>query len=217
MTIPQLADFAKDELGATYGIAQDGGGSSTMVVNGEVKNNTYCNIVICKGRIFLPIVTKPGANIQAGIAAPRVDNLPGLSASGPPQPEQLSGDGLPLTEEYYTYAPDSTGAILQRLVANGMMMVVVQPKDQPLDPIFTAGEKIKTQFRVNVRLGPGTNYGLIETVNSGITGAIKEHTNDLNGVWAKGYYWWHVLLEIDDRDVIGWVIEPALTLNAKMR
>jgi hypothetical protein len=30
-------------------------------------------------------------------------------------------------------------------------------------------------------------------------------------VWAKGYYWWRVLLEIDDRDVIGWVIEPALT------
>ncbi len=217
MTIPQLADFAKNELGATYGIAQDGGGSSTMVVNGEVKNNTYCNIVICKGRIFLPIVTKSGANIQAGIAAPRVDNLPGLSASDPLPLEQLSGDGLPLTDEYYIYAPDSTGDILQRLVANGMRMVVVQPKDQPLDPIFTAGEKIKTQFRVNVRLGPGTNYGLIETVNSGITGAIKEHTNGLNGVWAKGYYWWHVLLEIGDRDVIGWVIEPALTLNAKMR
>ena len=151
------------------------------------------------------------------MVAPRVDNLPGLSASGPPQPEQLSGDGLPLTEEYYTYAPDSTGDILQRLVANGMMMVVVQPKDQPSPPIFTVGDKIVTRFSVKVRLGPGTNYGLIETVNTGITGAIKEHANGLNGVWAKGYFWWHVLLEIGDRDVIGWVIEPALTLNAKMR
>lgn len=217
MTIPQLADFAKHELGATYGIAQDGGGSSTMVVDGVVKNNTYCNIVICKGRIFLPIVTKSGADTQSGIVPARVDHLPGLSASDPSPPVQLSGDGLPLTEEYYTYAPDATGDILQRLVANGMMMVVVQPKDQPQDPIFTVGEKIKTQFRVNVRLGPGTNYGLIETVNSGITGVILGNDNGLNGVWAKGAYWWHVLLEIGDQDVIGWVFEPALTLNANMR
>jgi hypothetical protein len=215
MTIKELGEFARNELGATYGIAQDGGGSSTMVVNGEVKNNTYCNIVICKGRIFLPIVTKSGADIKSGNVASRVDNLPGLSASDPPQLEQLSGDGLPLTEEYYIYAPDSTGDILQRLVANGMMMVVVEPKD--LSPIFFVDEKIKTSFRVNVRLGPGTNYALIETVDSGTTGKILGDDNGLNGVWAKGYFWWHVLLEIGDRDVIGWVIEPALTLNAKMR
>jgi hypothetical protein len=215
MTIKELGEFARNELGATHGIAEDGGGSSTMVVNGEVKNNTYCNIVICKGRIFLPIVTKSGADIQSGIAAPRVDNLPGLSASDPSPPEQLSGDGLPLTEEYYTYAPDSTGDILQRLVANGMMMVEVKPKD--LSPIFTIGKLIKTQLRADVLLGPGTNYGLIETVNKDITGVIISSDNGLNGVWAKGDYWWHVLLEIGDRDVIGWVIEPALTLNAKMR
>ncbi len=215
MTIPQLARFSRDELEATYGIAQDGGGSSTMVVNGEVKNNTFCNIVICKNRIFLPIVTKSGANIQAGIVVPRLEHIPGLSASDPSPPEQLSGDGLPLTEEYYTYAPDSTGAILQRLVANGMMMIVVEPKD--LSSIFTITEKIKTQFQVNVRLGPGTNYGVIDTLPPDTTGVILGNDNGLNGVWAKGYFWWHVLLEIGDRDVIGWVIEPALTLNANMR
>jgi hypothetical protein len=38
MTIMQLADFCRDTLGATWGVNQDGGGSSTMVVNGEVMN-----------------------------------------------------------------------------------------------------------------------------------------------------------------------------------
>ena len=130
------------------------------------------------------------------------------------QPEILTGDGLPLTEEYYTYSGDATGDILQRLVANGMMMVVVEPKD--LSPIFTEND-IKTISRVNVRLGPGTNYGVIETVDADISGIIYGKDNGLNGVWAKGYYWWHVLLEIGDRDVIGWVFEPALTKVTQYR
>lgn len=39
MTIDELALFTRDTLGATWGINQDGGGSSVMVVNGVVKNN----------------------------------------------------------------------------------------------------------------------------------------------------------------------------------
>ena len=135
--------------------------------------------------------------------------MPRLPVSSSPQPERLSGDGLPLTEEYYTFSAESTGSQLQRLVANGMMMVVVEPKEQ--STIFTIDEKIETLFRVNVRLGPGTNYWLIEIVDPEITGIILGDDNGLNGVWAKDYYWWRVLLEIDGRDVIGWVIEPALT------
>lgn len=205
MTIPQLANFAKNELGATYGIAQDGGGSSTMVVNGEVKNNTFCNIVICRNQHYLPLILNSGSNLQS-----RPGQLPGgpidIPLSGERVPvERLSGDGLPLTEDYYVYSPD----ILQRLVANGMMMVVVQPKDTSTD--FTEGETIKTNRQVNVRLGPGTNYGLIETVDADITGIIYGKDNGMNGVWAKGDYWWHVLLEIDGRDVIGWVFQPGLT------
>jgi hypothetical protein len=215
MTIPQLAKFARDELGATYGIAQDGGGSSTMVVNGEVKNNTYCNIVICKNRMFLPIVVKSGGGSQSGSNDPWL-NFPNLTVSDPPQPEQLSGDGLPLTEEYYTFAPDATGDILQRLVANGMMMVVVQPED--ISPIFNEDDPIKTLTQVNVRLGPGTNYGLVDTLDPDTTGKILGNDNALNGVWAKGYYWWRVLLDGPGGvDIVGWVFEPALTLNTQMR
>jgi hypothetical protein len=209
MTIPQLANFAKDELDATYGIAQDGGGSSTMVVDGEVKNNTFCNIVICKNRHFLPIIMNSGSNHQSDQVEPLGSSLDFPPASTPEPVERLSGDGLPLTEEYYIYSRDAAGDILQRLVANGMMMVVVETKD--LSTIFTENEAIKTVSRVNVRLGPGTNYSLIETVEADISGIIYGKDNGLNGVWAKGYFWWHVLLEVGERDVIGWVIEPALT------
>jgi SH3-like domain-containing protein len=90
-----------------------------------------------------------------------------------------------------------------------MMMVVVEPKD--LSPIFTVGDKIKTLTPVNVRLGPGTNYASFETVPAGTTGVVYGYDNGLNGVMAKEYYWWRVLLEIDGRDVIGWVIDLALT------
>ncbi|MFC1922037.1 phosphodiester glycosidase family protein [Chloroflexota bacterium] len=209
MSIEELAMFTRDELGATHGIAEDGGGSSTMVVNGEVKNNTYCNIVICKGEIYLPLITAAGTNKQSEISPSTGILIPRFPASSSPQPERLSGDGLPLTEEYYTSGQDASRPQLQRLVANGMMMVVVEPKD--LSSIFTVDDKIKTLTPVNVRLGPGTNYPSIETIPADITGVIYGFDNGLNGVWAKDYYWWRVLLEIDGRDVIGWVIEPALT------
>ncbi len=209
MTIKELAEFARDELGATHGIAEDGGGSSTMVINGEVKNNTYCNIVICKGNLFLPLVINKGDNDNQETSSSIVDDGIEVPESMLPQPEILSGDGIPLTEEFYTYGPDATGDILQRLVANGMMMVVVEPKD--ISPVFTEGEEIKTNSQVDVHLGPGTNYGLVETVDADITGIIYGKDNGLNGVWAKGYYWWHVLLEIGTRDVIGWVKEPTIT------
>ena len=39
MTIDELAEFCKNTLGATWGVNQDGGGSSTMWVNGTVMNN----------------------------------------------------------------------------------------------------------------------------------------------------------------------------------
>jgi hypothetical protein len=212
MTIPQLAAFAKNELGATYGIAQDGGGSSTMVVNGEVKNNTFCNIVICKNQHYLPLILNSGSQVQSSGMFPGKDAIIQAQSSGQGPVEQLSGDGLPLTEEYYVYSPD----ILQRLVANGMMMVVVQPED--ISPIFNEDDPIKTLTQVNVRLGPGTNYGLVDTLDPDTTGKILGNDNALNGVWAKGYYWWRVLLDGPGGvDIVGWVFEPALTLNTQMR
>jgi hypothetical protein len=58
MSIHELAVFARDTLGATWGVAQDGGGSSTMVINGQVVNNTFCNNYTClQYSTFLPSVS----------------------------------------------------------------------------------------------------------------------------------------------------------------
>jgi uncharacterized protein YraI len=38
MTIPELASFCRDQLEATWGVNQDGGGSSTLWIDGEVVN-----------------------------------------------------------------------------------------------------------------------------------------------------------------------------------
>lgn len=208
MTIPQLASFAKDVLGATWGIAQDGGGSSTMVVNGDVKNNPYCNITICEGKIYLPLITHPGEAGQSqadGGVGPAVSIPP---ASSTPPPPQLSGDGLPLTTDYYVYSREVSGTMLQRLVANGMLMVVVEPKEQ--SQAFSAGSGILTQTEAQVRLGPGTNYAVVDTVPAFTHGIVQVH--GLNGVKAMGSYWWKVLLEVGNTDVIGWVPEEMLAL-----
>jgi hypothetical protein len=206
MTIAELANFAKVELGATHGVAQDGGGSSTMVVDGAVVNNTICNILVCTGNIYLPLISRPGGGAQNGPAIP----LP--TPSPLDQPEELSGDGLPLSNEFYALGPDATGAKLQRLVANGMMMVVVQPK--VVSEKFTPNQSIKTSLTADVRLGPGTNYAVLASVSADTPGVITGEDNGLNGVSAKGAYWWRVLLEPSGGiDVTGWVNESYLTGN----
>lgn len=92
MTIDELALFARDTLGATDGIEQDGGGSSTMVVNGVVQNNTHCNHVVCdeppedpgEHRIYIPMqsssayvgVQRPVANaMMMVVVEPKVQSL----------------------------------------------------------------------------------------------------------------------------------------------
>jgi hypothetical protein len=61
MSIEELARFARDTLGATDGIAQDSGGSSTMVINGQVVNNTTCNFADCTD-------DPPGERLEALVA-----------------------------------------------------------------------------------------------------------------------------------------------------
>ncbi len=62
MTIHELGVFLRDTLGATWGVAQDGGGSSTMVINGQVVNNSGCNISSCSGYSGQSTNQRPVAN-----------------------------------------------------------------------------------------------------------------------------------------------------------
>ncbi len=153
MSIVEMAVFAKTQLGAVWGVALDGGGSSTMVVNGEVKNRP---------------------NIE-------------LSTQG--------GGGDP-----------NQRPITERVVGNGLMMVVVQPGE--FSSVYTVGDRVLTTSDLEVRLGPGTNYASLTSLPVSSEGVVVEHANRLNGVLAKGSFWWKVAFG----DIAGWVPEEALVL-----
>lgn len=139
MSIEELGAFCKDILGATWGINQDGGGSSTLWVNGQIKNSP--------------------------------------------------SDGS------------------ERQVANGMMMVVLEPIEK--SDMFSSGDRVKTLYATNLLLGPGTNYTAIASVAGDMDGVILPHINHQNGVYAKGAHWW----KVDFSGTVGWVDERALTLT----
>jgi hypothetical protein len=138
MTIPELASFCKDQLEATWGVNEDGGGSSTLWVNGDVVN----------------------------------------SPSG--------GD--------------------ERRVANSLMIVALEPMLR--SEIFRSGSTVLSSYATNLHLGPGTNYPAITSVAAGVEGIVLPHLAGLNGIFAKGTYWWNVNFTGTE----GWVDEEALEL-----
>ena len=179
MTIDELALFTRDTLGATWGINQDGGGSSTMVINGVVVNRPNAELI--KYKVYLPLIVSSGQEIPA-----------------PP-------DSLSKTTEVTVpeFRPIASGGF-ERYVANGMLMVVVEPKEQ--SSTFSPGDQIITTDYTNIRLGPGTNYGVIAVAPNYSIGTILDHMNDLNGVLAKGYHWWKVSIN----GVQGWIAEEYI-------
>jgi len=60
ITIPELSNFLKGTLGATDAVSLDSGTSSTMVVNGTVVKNTYCNYTRNCGSQGATVITPPG-------------------------------------------------------------------------------------------------------------------------------------------------------------
>ena len=134
MTSDEMGIFCKNTLGATDGVNQDGGGSSTMWLNGVVKN--------------------------------------------------VPSDGS------------------ERAVANGLMMVNVQPK--LTSTRFSAGQTVTTSGGANIRLGPGTDYYAFSSAVAGAQGTVVSHT--INGVYARGYYWWKCTFS----GTTGWIAESLL-------
>jgi hypothetical protein len=167
MTMAELYNFSVNALGATYGINQDGGGSSTMVVNGEVKNipsDGLTSRVTATNQVFLPMVGTTGTN-----------------NTQPPPPDY---------------------PIVERQVANGMMMVVVEPKAQ--SGTFLPGDRVVTLVTAELRLGPGTNYAVMASLSPGVVGEVQAH--NLGGVLAKGSYWW----KVNFGGTTGWIPEETL-------
>lgn len=176
MNYPELGSFAQDTLGAEWAINQDGGGSSTMWINGHVVNNTYCNDSNC---------------LTVNGAAGRKNQAPEVFFLN--------------TENNNVFMPLIRRApVIQRQVANGMLMVVYEPKD--LSTSYAADEIIQTKFSTELRLGPGTNYGSLVTLPGDSQGQVLAHSNGLDGVLAKGSFWW----KVNFGGTEGWVVEEAL-------
>jgi hypothetical protein len=134
MNMTHLGDFCLDYLDAVEGINQDGGGSSTLWVNGEVMN--------------------------------------------------VPSDGS------------------ERPVSNGLMMVVVNPMEQSAR--FAPGDPVRATSNISLRIGPGTNYTVLDWVPSGTDGVILDHA--LGGILATGEYWW----KCEFPAVVGWLPESSL-------
>ncbi len=56
MTLDELTSFTRDTLGATWGVAQDGGGSSTMVINGQVVNGVGAERAVVNGFLMVSVL-----------------------------------------------------------------------------------------------------------------------------------------------------------------
>jgi hypothetical protein len=155
MTINELALFTRDTLGATSGVAQDGGGSSTMVINGQVVNNTYCNIYSCnwKYRTYLPLVKRNSNNGQY-VLPTEIDVI--RSTAG-----------------------------IERAVGNGMLMVIAQPgvystAFMPGVPVTT---NVDTEVRLgpgtnytSFTIVPKGTHGSIVKQMNGLDGVLAKST-----------------------------------------
>jgi hypothetical protein len=136
MDMTQLGRFCKRRLEATWGINQDGGGSSALWVDGEIKNRP--------------------------------------------------SDGS------------------ERAVANGMLMVLIEPKVS--SRTFARGQQVMVAQDSHVYLGPGSNYPWRSVLRPMTLGVVQDSLGDLDGVLAKGSFWWSVRFGKTD----GWVPEGAL-------
>jgi hypothetical protein len=179
MTYVQLAEFSRDNLSATWGLALDGGGSSTMVINGLVMNNPSDP---CARRIYLPVIP--------------------IDRPLEPAPGSIVPYLIPSAEE-----ASSPSLVCERRVGSGVMMIALQPKLS--STLFVPGDAVLNQIGAQVRLGPGTNYTLLATLNVVREGVILHQINNLDGIYAKGTYWW----KVNFGSVQGWVSQASLMLK----
>ncbi|GAB4577936.1 MAG: hypothetical protein Fur0022_06680 [Anaerolineales bacterium] len=195
MNMAELGYFARQYVGADFGIAQDGGGSTTMVVNGQVVNvpndwDSDITIVPCPPPIT-PVLTQTVF-------------LPVVVAQNPALANPLRVYATPAAPEAPAGEVCYQGT--ERYVANGMMMVVVEP--MTTSATFTPTQTVLTTLEANLRTGPGTNYPARDTIPAGTPGVVLAHLNNLNGVYATGFYWWYVDF---GGDAVGWISESVLT------
>ena len=185
MSMVELAAFARGTLGAGWGVALDGGGSSTLVVHGLVRNNP--NAELLRRQAYASLPAGPGESSFSLAPSP----LP------PVQPLDLSNpDRAPAPAER-----------LERAVANGMLIVALEPP--LLSQALAEGQAVTAAAQLQLRLGPGDNYAALADIPPGAAGVVTHDPHGINGVLAKGQFWW----KIDFAGVAGWAPQDLLQHN----
>ncbi len=160
----EIAQFAKTYLSATEAATLDGGGSSTMVVDGAVVNNTTCNFTDCTD-------SQPTLRPQFG--------------------SELIVETSPINGESIDMGVWSTDTLdVEAIVPNGLLMVVVVPP--VLFNAFPVGSTPQVFTDTALRLGPGDNYERVATIPEGSTVTVVENLNNMNGIVARSSLWWKV-------------------------
>ncbi len=183
ITVPELGYFLRDNanIQATDGVSLDSGTSSTMVVDGAVVNNTYCNFTRDCGVAHDPAVERA------------------------PQDTVMSPD---LT--YQTEWDDPT-SVLEPLVGTGMLLVSVQPIAQSTTFTVTQSVATNSSVSVRLGPGtnyaslgtaPSGATGEVIANLSKLNGVLAKNSGAASG----SSYWWFV----DFGDLEGWVPEEAL-------
>lgn len=91
----------------------------------------------------------------------------------------------------------------ERPVGNGLLMVNVRPKLQ--SKAFRAGQQLAISADATLRLGPGSNYASVRALAIAEPATVVAHP--LNGVFAKGCYWWKASIG----ETVGWIPETSLS------
>lgn len=167
----EIAQFAKNTLLATDAATLDGGGSSTMVVNGAVVNNTDCNFRGCGTSNAAPELDEKGL----------LTEIPESAAPG-----ELLDTGI--------WSADIQA--VEAIVPNGLLMVVVEPALH--FSAFPAGATPHVFTDTEFRLGPGRSYDRVAgmpVIPEWSTVTVLENTNNMNGIFVNGAFWWKVSYE----------------------
>ncbi len=187
-------------LGGNYAFLREGvvrtGGTDSILIDRHPRtaiafNASYLYFVVCDGRSTSSI----GMNMSelGAFCLNRLQAVEGLNVDGGGSSTLwLNGSGV---------NKPSDGS--ERPVANGIMMISLR-ENLPRSTQFTSGQKVETKTAVELRRGPGENWDVLKTIPSGTLGEIRSNT--VNGVYAKGAYWWNCTFGSDE----GWAVESAL-------
>jgi hypothetical protein len=166
IAIGELGEFLRDHpsIQATDAVSLDSGTSSTMVINGVVVNNTYCNFTRDCGVLANPLLGKP----------------PSETVLDP----QLT---------YKTEWDNPTG-LVEPLVGTAFLMVATQPISQSLTftPTQHVSATLSTAIRLGPGTNY-TSLGTVPAGETGKVIANLSQTNGVLAKNGAGLsYWWFV-------------------------